>query len=117
MNPASVIRNRFGSVVGALNMNEIVRAVAPKYAIAGSAFSSSFFVSEKNSNNPAASASTAIVTKIQTVSGIYDGSTMDAINIGSATAAVRILVFIFTNCPGHRIKEKDPVFSLDSYKL
>jgi hypothetical protein len=51
-------------------------------------------VSVKNSNNPAARASTAITTNIQTVSGTYDGSTIDVIRMGRATSAVRILVFI-----------------------
>jgi len=36
-----------------------------------------------------------MITKIQTVSGIYEGRTIEAISIGNATAAVRIRVFIY----------------------
>src|SRR5688572_20860627 len=96
MNNANAIIKRLGSFAGASTINATVSPAAPRYAIPASALSWSFFVSEKNSNNPAASASTAIATNIQTVSGMYEGSTIDAIRIGKATAAVRIRVFILS---------------------
>src|SRR5688500_11072657 len=96
-NATSAIRSRSGAFAGASKMNDTISPAAPRYAIPASAFSSSFFVSESNSNIPAARAATAITTNIQIVSGTHQGRMIDAIRIGRAMAAVSSRVFITQN--------------------
>jgi len=45
-NPANVISNKLGSEAGASKIKATVSAAAPRYPMAASAFSSSFFVKE-----------------------------------------------------------------------
>ena len=55
-------------------------------------------------STPAARPNAAIATNSQTVSGTYEGRTIEAIRIGRATAAVKMRVFINSGYDGDRFE-------------